>query len=66
MANKIFNCIGVAIFMAMAGTGAIYSGLHNGWTIDQLFYGALSGLMVFGVPIVAIGLLVAFLLPRRY
>lgn len=65
MADKLFNILGGVIFLAMAGTGAIYAGLHHGWQIDQLFYGALSGLMVFGVPIVAIGLLVAFLLPRR-
>ncbi|MGE8358058.1 MAG: hypothetical protein ACN6N0_16855 [Microvirgula sp.] len=49
---------------AMAAAGALFSGANHGWSPASLGYGALAGLAVFGLPLLLVALIFAWL--RRH
>lgn len=64
-ADKWFDLIGWLAVAAMAGVGAVHAGITKGWQAEQLAYGAMAGLLVFGLPLVLLALLAVWLWPRR-
>lgn len=63
-ANKWFDLVGWLAVAAMAAAGALFSGTNHGWAPASLGYGALAGLAVFGLPLLLVALIFAWL--RRH
>lgn len=59
-----FMAFGLAVVSGFALIGAGHSAYNHGLSLANLFYGAISGILVFCVPILAFAILMAILSKR--
>jgi hypothetical protein len=60
-ADAVFSAIGWQAVAAMAGGGAVFAAQRHGWVWDTALYGALAGLALGGLFVVAVAWLVSVL-----
>lgn len=58
-ADTVFSTIGWLAVLTMAGSGAVFAVQRHGWAWDTALYGALAGLVLGGLSVVAVAWLVS-------
>lgn len=56
--DTLFDAIGGLAVLAMAGGGAVFAAQRHGWAWDSALYGALAGLALGSLAVVAVAWLV--------
>lgn len=64
-ADKWFDLTGWLAIALMAGIGAVHAGMTGGWQAGHLMYGAMAGILVFGLPLVVLALVASWLWSRH-